>query len=142
MPTLDASILIRGIVPSQFEPRARQLLDSLAGNIVNPEISRQEFYNAALKLLSRGLMTTSAAEDCLSSLDSLGIHFADDPSWLPRSFARATRFGQPNVFDGVYLCCAEDAGTELWTADARFVRSFGRERPERLRLYPEDLNRI
>ena len=134
---IDASVLTRAWFPSQLVPAASGLIQPMADvELVCPEILRQEFANAAWKLERRGLLNP---DDVDGWLDRLGITFVEVPEYVRTALATARRFGQPRIFDAIYLACADDLGAELWTCDRRFVNSFGPERPPNLKLCPDNL---
>lgn len=104
-----------------------------------PLVLRQEVYNAVFTVERRGLIPPAVAERAIREFEDLSIEYSDHPSWVPRAREIALRFRQPSIFDAIYLVCAEDLGSELWTCDRRFVASFGALRPANLRLCPDDV---
>ena len=134
---IDASFVGHALIPSQINPVVAAMI-RVPRRWAAPMILRQEFYNAVRRAENRRLVTTSEADTALLHFETLGIDFSYDDSWVPRALALSRQFGQSGIFDGVYLMCADDLGADLWTADARFVRSFGDRRPANLRFAPED----
>jgi predicted nucleic acid-binding protein len=107
--------------------------------LVEPAILFQEFANAAWLLQRRGLLLATEVDRRLAELEAMPLQVIDDPGWVARALAVARRFGQPRIFDAIYLACADDLGAELWTCDRRFVNSFGAARPANLKLCPDDV---
>ncbi|MFN0148973.1 MAG: type II toxin-antitoxin system VapC family toxin [Dehalococcoidia bacterium] len=137
---LDASIFSGAWFPSQPVPASDSLIRPALGiELFAPTILRQEFANAAWKLERRGRITRDEVDIWIATLDEMGITFVEQIRYIPTALATARRFGQPRIFDAIYLACADDLGAELWTCDRRFVNSFGAERPSNLKLCPDDI---
>ncbi len=134
---LDASVPARAYLPGQIIPATHAVLR--AGTLFAPAILRQEFFNAAWRAERRGLLPAAGLDTVLRDFDALPIEFVDSPDWVGRALAVARRFDQPNIFDAIYLACAEDLDADLWTCDRRFVASFGADRPQRVFLCPVDV---
>ncbi|MBI5948099.1 MAG: type II toxin-antitoxin system VapC family toxin [Chloroflexi bacterium] len=83
-------------------------------------------------------MTAADFESAVRDFDALSIQLVDSAEWVDRALVIARRFDQSNIFDAMYLACAEDLDAELWTCDRRFAASFGPSRPQRLLLCPAD----
>ncbi len=135
---VDASVVAAALFPSQMVPAADSLLYAPTSEIVAPALLRQETFNAGWRLTRRGLLAAADFESAIRDFDALPIEFVDSPDWVGRALAVARRFDQPNIFDAIYLACAEDLDAELWTCDRRFVASFGANRPRRVFLCPVD----
>ena len=90
----------------------------------------------------QGNLAPDEAEQVLGELFSLPIEYSWDPEWLPRARRIALRFRQPNIFDAIYLVCADDLRCDLWTCDRKFVASFGALRPTNLKLCPDDVEAV
>jgi predicted nucleic acid-binding protein len=110
-----------------------------AHTIFGPTVLRQEFYNAVHRGVRRGTMSADAAVRCITRFTDANIQESYQPEWIARAYEVAQRFRQPRIFDAIYYVCAEDLGVELWTADRKFVETFGLDRPGWLRLCPDDL---
>ena len=135
---IDASLFAAAWIPSQHRPEAELVLQS-GRELFAPMLVRVEFHNLVHRLYRRRLMDGDEADARLARLDALALTIVDEPSWLGRATAIARRYNQAHIYDAIYLACAEDLDAELWTCDARFVRSFGRERPARLKLCSDDV---
>lgn len=135
---VDASLLAAAWIASQHRPEAERLLAS-GRDLFAPGLVRMEFHNLVHRLNRRQLLTTGEADTRLSRLEALAISIVEEPSWLSRATLTARRYNQPHIYDAIYLACAEDLDVDLWTCDARFVRSFGADRPARLKLCPDDV---
>lgn len=133
---IDTSLAAAALIPSQRLADAATTL--LSEQLFAPSIMRGEFYSAVLKLERRGNHDRMLSDASIAGFESLGIEHLSHDDWVPRAFAYARRH-QHSVFDAIYLACAEDLDAELWTCDARFVRSFGADRPARLKLCPDDV---
>ncbi|MEX0784217.1 MAG: type II toxin-antitoxin system VapC family toxin [Dehalococcoidia bacterium] len=136
---LDTSVFTAALIRSQFLADAEALIQHNYGDLWAPPFLRLEFHNTLLKLERRGLLEPEDAEAIRERFDGLDVAFLDDDNWSGRALAAARRFRQSGIYDAVFLACAEDLDADLWTCDARFVRSFGRQRPARLKLCPDDV---
>ncbi len=134
---IDASFASKALIPSQVQPVIAALLRA-DRTWSAPHILRQEFFNAVRRAENRRLITLREADDALNRFERLAIEFLSDEAWVPRALALSRRYNQRGIFDAIYFVCASDLGVQLWTADGRFVRSFGVERPANLRFAPED----
>jgi predicted nucleic acid-binding protein len=59
----------------------------------------------------------------LAEFEGLDILLVDSEPLVQRAYDQARRRQQSQLFDAVYLACADDLDADLWTCDARFVRS-------------------
>jgi predicted nucleic acid-binding protein len=135
---VDASILTAAWMPSQHLAEAETVLQQMARPFA-PAMIRLEFYNTVHRLLRRGSLTFEEAEARRAKFEDFDIVLLDDRSWAQRASAVSRRYNQSHIYGAIYLACAEDLDAELWTCDARFVRSFGTQRPARLKLCPHDV---
>lgn len=135
---VDASLLSGAWIASQQVAGAEEVLLG-ASRLFGPPLLRLEFRNAIYRLERRGILAQEEVERLREQFEAAHMSIVDSPAWLDRAMALARRFKQPAVYDAIYLACAEDLGADLWTCDARFVRSFGIQRPARLRLCPDDV---
>jgi predicted nucleic acid-binding protein len=110
------------VVPSRRLEQAQRVL-AAASAVAAPSFLRLEALNATYRLARRGLASVADVEDVLTLLAARRITFLDSDRWTDGAVVTATRYKQPHIYDAIYLACAEDLDAELWTCDARFVRS-------------------
>ena len=121
-----------GLLPSQLQTGAPDLLTSIARDLWAPTILRQEFYHLVLKSERRGAATQATAQQALDAFERLDISFVDDVSWVRRGYCLARALGT-GLFDTIYLVAAQDLDAELWTLDQRFLRALGGRYGDRVR---------
>ena len=136
---VDSSIVSASVFPGQYLAAAQRFLVESRGTLVAPEFLLHEVANAAWQLRKRQRITREQVTRSFIEFERLGLEIVDSRHWALRAFALAEQFTLPAVYDAIYLACAEDLDAELWTCDRRFVASFGPERPEQLKLCPDDL---
>lgn len=134
---LDASIAGRGLLPGQFLPEAAELLLPTE-DIVLPDLFQQESLNLIFRAERRGLVPLDEAASLRSRLAALKCTYVRTQPFLDRAYEIARRFRQPDIYDAIYLVCAQDLDADLWTCDRKFVASFGAHRPANLKLCPDD----
>ncbi|MGI8925082.1 MAG: type II toxin-antitoxin system VapC family toxin [Tepidiformaceae bacterium] len=136
----DASALVQALIASQQIPETARLLRRFSDELWLPQLARQEFVNAVWRLERRGVISRVGANVALGHFARLSARYVDSPAWIDKTLATARLFGQPRIYDAIYLICAEELDADLWTADRRFVASFGSARPARVRLLPDDVD--
>ena len=136
---LDTSVFSAALIRSQLLGPAEALVKLYEGDIWGPPLLRLEFYNTLLRLERRRVLAATEVPILLERFESLDIELIDDERWAESALRVARRYNHAHVYDAIYLACAEDLDAELWTCDARFVRSFGSDRPARLKLCPDDV---
>ncbi len=134
----DASIGSRGLIQSQLLPEAEHLL-GWGGEVVVPTLFMQETLSAIFKAERRGNVSSESADEARIRLGGLRHESLEPARFLDRAYEIALRFRQSDIYDAVYLVCADDVGAELWTCDRKFVASFGRQRPANPKLCPDDV---
>ncbi len=139
MIVIDASVAAGAFFPSQLIAGALEAVTAARGSIVAPTILYQEFVNAGYRLERRTAISSAALDRAIRAFDALQIEFIWDDEFVRRALEIARAHRQTQIFDAIYLACAEDLGFDLWTCDRRFVQSFGRERSALLKLCPDDL---
>lgn len=127
------------MLENQSLPGALGLVSDETLGVCAPDIMRGEVLNTLLGLRRRRILEDTQLDGIVQTISGFAIKSLSHPDWPDRALAIARRFSQGSIFDAVYLACAEDLDAELWTADRRFVNSFGLARPERLKLCPDDL---
>jgi predicted nucleic acid-binding protein len=134
---LDASVVLRAMLPTQYLPSAESILHMPGVERFAPDILRQEFYNVLLKTERRRTISIQAADALAIRFNSEPIRYVSRENWVLRAWPFARQFSL-GLFDTIHLVCAEDLDAELWTCDRQFVARLGSSRPPRVKLCPDD----
>lgn len=117
--TVDASVVIKWFVHEEFTESAK-LLRTHRLELHAPDLVLAEFVNVLWKKSRRGEISnvTGYLDEALRLPKDITLYS------MPSLIGRAGRIGQAldhPVYDCLYLACAEGTGSQLVTADKRFV---------------------
>ena len=129
---VDASVLIRWLVPQQSDSQVYELVDGWIEDgveLIGPALLFSEVISVLRLQAHKGTLDTEDADRIVWLFLRLGIRRIDNSTLYRRAFELATRFGHPRAYDAHYLAAAEQEGCELWTADGPLYESVRRELP-------------
>jgi predicted nucleic acid-binding protein len=118
---IDASVAAKWIAPEAGSDRADALLDD---DLLVPDLLFAEVANVLWKKVSRGEMTSQAADLAARWLVQVPLVAADGASLTRDALALAVRLGHP-AYDCFYLALALRTGRTLVTADRRLAQRCG-----------------
>lgn len=127
---VDASVLIRWLVPQQSDPRVYKLVDGWIEDgveLVGPALLFSEVVSVLRHQAHRGILDSEDADRIVWLFLRLGIRRIDNFTLYRRAFELATHFGHTRAYDAHYLAAAEQEGCHLWTADGPLYESVRRE---------------
>ena len=126
--TVDASVVVKWFVPEPAHREARLLL-APRFQLYAPALVLVEFANTIWKKTGRGEIADSQPylEELAGLSRILVLH--TDADLLRRAAEIAIDLDHP-IYDCLYLACAEVAGSDLITADRRFVVKAARRLPQ------------
>ena len=129
---IDASLLIRWLVPRQSDPRSYELVDDWLEDgveLVGPALLFSEAVSVLRHQVHRGILEADDADRCVWMVLQLGIRRIDNATLYRRAYEIASHFGHPRAYDAQYIAAAEQEGCSLWTADDGLFDSVRRELP-------------
>lgn len=116
-PVLDASVVLKLLVPEEDSAAAEALLDAYPAFFA-PPLLRAEVPNSLWKRVRRGLLSDTEAQDALDALESLPFRYVEPQAALALELALILRHP---VYDCQYLALALERQVTLITADRRFL---------------------
>ncbi len=133
MVVVDASIVVKWLVPEVDSDRAAQLLLEWVRNqvlIVAPVMILTEVSNALHKKVQNQIVNIGDVRRLLDQLS--GLLLVDYIPMHERAIKMASILGEQDAYDCHYLALAEHLDCEFWTADRAFYGA-ARERFPRVR---------
>lgn len=127
---VDASVLIRWLVPQQSDPHVYDLVDGWIEDgveLIGPALLFSEVISVLRHQVHRGTLEGRDADRLVWLVLRLGIRPIDNVMLYRRAFELATRFGHSRAYDAHYLAAAEHEACTLWTADRPLYESVRRE---------------
>jgi predicted nucleic acid-binding protein len=127
---VDASLVLKFLTYEPGSDVAQAWLQAHRDDVmVAPWLLLAEVASGLRRKALRSEISYEEGREALALLDSLEVTLVSDPRLVGRAFDLASEPGQPSVYDALYLAVAERLHCDLWTADARFVRSIGARYP-------------
>lgn len=141
---LDTSFLVTALIYEESGPltyEAMRRLEELTAHamLVAPSFAWAEFGSTLRKKVRQG-MQPRIAEETWATFLTLPILYVDSLALRDRSWAIASQYRLPTLYDASFLACSELAmeqgagSVEFWTADLRLVHQLGSAPPAYLRL--------
>ncbi len=127
---VDASVLLRWLIPQQLDPQVYDLVDGWLADgleLVGPGLLFSEVVSVLRHKVHQGVLEENDAGDVLSLFLRLGIRRVEQPRLYRRAYDLASRFGHSRAYDAHYLAAAEAEGCDLWTADRPLYQSVRHE---------------
>ena len=126
MVVVDASLVVKMVVPEQFSDLAKAL--ALSWDVQGIELAAQDFmaseYASALrKKIREEMLTRDDAKRLMSELYQSGIAFSPSRSFHNRAIDLSVQLNQRLAYDSHYLALAESLDCDFWTADRPFYRA-------------------
>jgi predicted nucleic acid-binding protein len=119
---VDASLILRTLVPGPFTDRALALLgewrraDAL---LVAPALIAFEVTSVLRRLVYLREITPSHGERAFDTFRKIEIQLSQQQEILPLAWELAKRLNRPRAYDTAYLACAQLNHCEFWTADEK-----------------------
>jgi predicted nucleic acid-binding protein len=133
---LDANVLVRLVIPGQYEDQAEALWNHLmmsGGPCVVPAFCPTEVISS-LRQMGRGDLITGereeqAVEEFVMDIHPVLITF-DNPELLRPAWEISRDLNERHTYDSVYLALARAFSLEFWTADRQLLRRLDSRFPE------------
>lgn len=123
---VDASVLIRWLVPQQADPQVYDLIDGWIEDgeeLIGPALLFSEVVSVLRHQVHRGVLEHEDADRLVWLFLRFGIRRIDNFTLYRRAFELASEFGQSRAYDAHYLAAAEQERCRLWTADRPLYES-------------------
>ncbi len=123
---VDASVLIRWLVPQQSDQFVYELIDGWIDDgqeLIGPALLFSEVVSVLRLQAYKGIMDTEDVDRIVWLFLRLGIRRIDNFTLYRRAFELATQFGHARAYDAHYLAAAEQETCDLWTADRPLYES-------------------
>jgi predicted nucleic acid-binding protein len=133
---LDANVLVRLVIPGDYEEEAEALWDRLMSGgepCVVPSFCPVEVISSLRQMGRGGLITPEREEQAFEEFET-AIHPVlitfDNPELLRPAWELARDLNERHTYDSVYLSIARAFSLEFWTADRQLLRRLDGRFPE------------
>lgn len=120
---LDASVLIRAVVPGQLHHEAVRTWVSTVTEAIAPALLFFEAVTAIRHLEAHRVIDTEVADGALSAVLGIRVTVRMSPELHRRAYALARELGVSRASDAAYLAVALTEGCPLFTVDERFLKN-------------------
>lgn len=127
---IDASVIIRWLVPQQSDASVYELVDGWieeGEDLLGPTLLFSEVISVLRLQAHKGTMDPEDVNRIVSLFLRLGIKPIDNATLHRRAFEMATEFGHSRSYDANYLAAAEQERCDFWTADGPLYNSVRRK---------------
>ena len=131
LPVIDASLVIKAILPNPETARCQAVLAHLQGwRLVAPAVWVYEIAGALAKAVHSGQLTPQEGEEALHQALALGVQIVlPDETQACLAYRQALQLKPVSVYNSSYLVTAEGLDAEFWTADQHLFHSLQVKKP-------------
>lgn len=125
---VDASLILRTLVPAPFSDEATRLLAAWQRDAVTlaaPALLAFEVTSSLRRLVHLREITASDGDAAFAAFMRLDIRLSQRKDIFPLAWHLAARFNLARAYDPAYLALAQIRDCEFWTADRRLYNSVG-----------------
>jgi predicted nucleic acid-binding protein len=132
----DANILVRLVVPGEFEEQAEGLWQRISNGselCVVPAFCPAEVISSIRQMGRGGVLTAEEEEEAVRAFVTRirpALTTVESPRLLMVAWNIARDLGERHTYDSVYLAIARMFGMEFWTADRQLLRRLAGRFPE------------
>lgn len=129
---VDASIIIRMLVPGPYSPNALALLSEWSQkqtSLIAPALLAFEVASVLRLYVHQKELTAEEGEGALEQFIQMGIRLSHRRGIFPLAWDLAQRFNRPRAYDTSYLALAQMNECEFWTADKKLYNVVNQELP-------------
>ncbi len=123
---IDASVAVKWLVEEEGSPAAVALLDE---SLAAPDLLISEVGNILWKKVRKGEIPPDYARSAVRDLVNGGFALYSSVNLIHAAVELGIELGHP-VYDCLYLVLAQKLGTQLVTADRRFINRLATTSPE------------
>lgn len=119
---VDASFVLRMLVPAPYSPQALALFSLWHGkktNLAAPALLPFEVTSVLRRLVFLKELSAKDGEAAFEAFCKIKIHFLMHPDLFSFAWKLAKELNQARAYDAAYLAAAQLQGAEFWTADER-----------------------
>ena len=123
---VDASLLIRTLIPGPFSDRALLLVQRWQGEKVRlfaPALLAFEVTSTLRRLVYLGEITAVEGEEALTRFLQMDISLSSRRDIFPLAWRLAQELNRPRAYDTAYLALAKLLDCNFWTADERLYNA-------------------
>jgi predicted nucleic acid-binding protein len=128
---VDASLVIKAILPNPEMPQCRLVLERLKDTqLVAPALWIYEITSALTKAVHFEQLTEPEGREVLHQALTLGVQIVlPDEVQSRLAYDWTNQLQRTSAYDSFYLITAEALNADFWTADHRLERSLGDHKP-------------
>ncbi len=128
---LDASLVLKLVLPEPDRPHVRRLWDTWIQRreiICAPWLFPFEVHSALRQAVVRGILNPVEGKAAWDLIQDLGIQIRHEEGVWELAWSLAHKYRRPTTYDMVYLALAEILDCDFWTTDRRLLSALaGRE---------------
>ena len=129
---VDASLIIRTLVPGQFSDEAELLLSTWQTErtqLIAPSLLAFEVTSALRRLVALKAITSLRGDEAFTQFLRIPIRLSSRRAIFPLAWKLAQDLNRPRAYDTAYLALAQLAKCEFWTADERLYNAISMRLP-------------
>jgi predicted nucleic acid-binding protein len=127
---VDASLIVRALVPGRFSDEAEALLAMWQRDettLIAPTLLAFEVTSTLRRLVHLNELTPSRGDEAFAQFLRLPITLSSGRGIFPLAWSLAKDFCLPRAYDTAYLAVAKLFRCEFWTADERLYHAVGQD---------------
>ncbi len=125
---IDASFVVRTLIPGDFSEEAEQLLASWLEEkrtLIAPALLAFEVTSTLRRLVHLKAIAPAHGDDAFARFQQIPIRLSRRRGILLRAWSLAKEFNRPRAYDTAYIALAEMMDCAFWTADERLYNAVG-----------------
>lgn len=129
---VDASIILRTLVPGPFSDRAEALLADWQSSdivLIAPSLFAYEVTSTLRRLVFLDVIAPAHGDEAFDAFLRLPIRLSHSRSIFPLTWEFAKELERPRAYDAAYLALAQLHDCPFWTADERLYNAVGDQLP-------------
>ncbi|MFQ5846985.1 MAG: type II toxin-antitoxin system VapC family toxin [Candidatus Methylomirabilales bacterium] len=129
---LDASLVLKLVLPEPDRPHVRELWDQWVDQretICAPWLFPFEVHSVLRQKVARGVLGPGEDRAAWAVVHGLGIQIQHEEGLWDLAWVLAQKYQRPTTYDVVYLALAEILDCDFWTADRRLLAALGGREP-------------
>jgi predicted nucleic acid-binding protein len=123
---VDASLIIRTLVPDAFSQEAEALLarwQQAATTLIAPALLAFEVTSTVRRMVYQKALSPTRADEVFAQFQRISIRLSHRKAIFPLAWALAKQFNRPRAYDTAYLALAQLNHCAFWTADEKLYNA-------------------